>query len=262
MAKRKSSSWDNRFYVRVYELRRSGYTNKKAVAEVLGVTALTLDNWLRTDDALKDAWDSGAQKRSESGADGATLRSFVYDRMPPHLQSLWDKIEACDNNTQGTLRLAEIIGGASKESQQRLYLYALVNCGWNASEARKKCGLPLSVIKGWVETDPDFSEMVDEIDAAKKDYFENALVDLVSARDTSATIFANKTFNRDRGYGESRKVEVSGTIEHQHHVLSVDSLELPLEVRRAILDAYREVAASQGVPLVGHVVEAQLHGVV
>jgi hypothetical protein len=106
-----------------------------------------------------------------------------------------------------------------------------------------------------VETDPEFAELVDEIHLHKKDFFESKLVELVQSGDSSATIFANKTMNRDRGYGDKTTIEHTGTVVVEQRVVQIGDLALPVDVRRAILGAVRAHLAATNTPgLPGEVV--------
>ena len=64
---------------------------------------------------------------------------------------------------------------------------------------------------------------------------------LIAGGDTSSTIFANRTYNRKRGYNEKVDVDlnISGSV--QHHIVSIDSLDLPLKERKRLLHKIRKV---------------------
>ncbi len=61
----------------------------------------------------------------------------------------------------------------------------------------------------------------------------------VAGGDASLIKFANETINRKRGYGKQvgLDINVSGTI--THNVVNIDSLDLPLKVRKQIREAMR-----------------------
>ena len=50
---------------------------------------------------------------------------------------------------------------------------------------------------------------------------------------------ANKTFNKSRGYTEKVDIGISGNINHQHNIVHIDNLNLPIETRKQILDELR-----------------------
>jgi hypothetical protein len=57
----------------------------------------------------------------------------------------------------------------------------------------------------------------------------------------SATLFANRTLNRDRGYGDKTQIEVSGSLNHNHkNLINFEDLGLPPEVLRVIYEAVKE----------------------
>lgn len=249
MARQKQVSWDDTFYVSVYEARRSGLNSIAKCAKALDISPGTLAQWLEDKPALQDAWDRGGKA---SVLANFSFRDYVYDRLPPQLQKVWNSIRDCENDAQGATRLGELLGSCSKEARQRLFLYAFVDSGFNGSEARKICGLTKSQVTDWYNTDPRFSDLMAEIEEAKKDFFEKGLVDLVRQGHAGAIMFVNKTYNKDRGYGESRQIEITGSVEHKHTMIAVTDLPLPLELKLQVLEAYRSYAQENDLPLLSN----------
>ena len=60
-------------------------------------------------------------------------------------------------------------------------------------------------------------------------------------KDSNLSFEENKTFNKDRGYNDKIELSVEGSVQHEHvHAhISVDELDLSLEVKREILQAIR-----------------------
>ncbi len=230
------SIWKDTNYVRVYELARSGMEDNK-IAKVLGVQMNTLKKWKGNRPALRDAFDRARAPRGEMPA---TFLDYVHDRLPSHLKELLDKIEACDKEGNGIVRIEAMLQDAGKRARQHLFLHSLIASNFNISRACSRVNISRRTFHAWVEKEPYFAQLMDEIHIYKKDFFEGALVGLVEEGDTSATIFANRTFNRDRGYNEKVEVEHTGTVNHNHLVVDVDSLDLPIEIRKTILLAMRE----------------------
>jgi hypothetical protein len=81
-------------------------------------------------------------------------------------------------------------------------------------------------------------DLLVEVEQIKKDFFEEGLLKLVKAGDSSATIFGNRTLNRDRGYGEVTETRVSGVVGVAS--LPLDKLNLPVDVLRVVLNAVRD----------------------
>jgi hypothetical protein len=108
--------------------------------------------------------------------------------------------------------------------------------------ACRKVGISRQTFFLWCK-DEKFQALVDEIQEAKKDFFEGSLIRLVAAGDTSATIFANRTVNKDRGYSERHQVDVnvSGQVTHKHELVSMEQLKLPTAVEKMLLQQIRKV---------------------
>lgn len=238
---RRNSPWSDEHYITVYELAKAGLSQMK-MAAAIGVTVRTFSLWCKRYPIFQMAIDRGqAAVRSEDGTD-TTFREYVYQHLDPHLQKVWDRINACAEAGSGASRIEEIFDREGIRVRQHLFIYALTASNFNASYACRKVGIARPTLEHWISADPDFAALFDEVHWHKGNFFEDSLIRLVDKGDPSAVIFANRTFNRDRGYGAEVSVNVSGTVNHQHaHVLiDIDDLDLPLSVRRQILAAYRQ----------------------
>lgn len=235
--------WNDGKYVEVYEAAKSGLSTKK-MAFCLGVTVKIFNIWKKKRPHFAEAIQRG--KRSYKGKSQDTFREFIYRRLPPHLQDAWDEINACDDRhtKSGVLRIYALMNDYGKRAKQHLYLYALVHSNFSQSEACRKLCLSRKLVESWKINDPDFASLIDEIHQAKKDFFESHLIDLVSNGSESATIFASKTFNRDRGYDLKQTVEHVHDGQIQHTVAMVDLTKLQdfldVQTQRNLLDAIRK----------------------
>ena len=242
VAKPVKSRWNNANYVKVYELAKSGLSDAQ-IAAAVGHTSEWFSKLTKRNPALKDAVDRGRNGSAESRH--ADFRDYVYHRLPPELQEIWDRINLCDESPCGYIRIKALLGGTSCAARQHLYLYALVATGFNASEACRKLCLSFRTVQSWAYQDPDFGALVDEIHWHKKNYFEAHLIQRVAEGDPSCTIFVNRTLNADRGYREVKHKEVnhSGEVGHHHAhahahlVIPIDQLDLQAGSAEALLDA-------------------------
>lgn len=234
----RGKKFKNTMYARVYELARNGFGEKK-IAALIGVSYPTFNSWRKKDPAFHDAIVNG-RAVYDGNAKGITFQEFVYNALSPDLKKLWDEINACEEEENGVLRLESLLEAAGKKARQHLFLYALTTSCFNVSGSLKKLNIPKKTLDKWVKFDPKFAELVDEIHWHKKNFFEHALIDLVAARDPSAVLFANKTVNRDRGYHDKVDVTVAGQIQHAVAHIRIDELDLPLEMRKALLAKFRE----------------------
>lgn len=227
------------WYVESYKLSRSGLSDKK-IAAALGISYMTFYRYKKEDKTLQKALDDGRQggvKPMES------FRDYVFHRLPENLKEIWDEIQACDAEEDSPItHLENYLSEAGLRGRQHLFLYALVHYNFSISDACRAVNIRRSTFNDWMG-DYEFAELIKEINQAKKDFFEAALVGAVKNGETSAIIFANKSLNSDRGYGASEKkvkVSVEGSVDHAHtHTISVNDLNLDLEAKMKLLEAYR-----------------------
>jgi hypothetical protein len=133
-------------------------------------------------------------------------------------------------------------------------VYALVNGHFHLSEACRKVSITKKTLYRWMGEEPEFRELVDEIQWHKKNFFEAALCKQVAEGNAAVIIHANKTVNRDRGYGTEVGIDVGGRVDHKHehfykHGLTQEELDaIPAEVKKALLEVIRRRQETQGAP--------------
>lgn len=254
LRKRGSYKWKDDFYVDAFVLARSGLSDTK-IAESIGVSNKCFILWKRDRPALRRALDRGRYPK-KSGDPAKEFEHFVFNRLPEHLQELWNEIEQCENGRTRLERAEAIFDMAGKRVRQRLFLHALACTNFNITEACRKVNIQRQTYRGWCANEKEFAELMEEVHQAKKDYIEAPLLDLIKARDTKAVIFANKTFNKDRGYGEKVTVEQTGTVEHKHHLVNLDELNLAFDVKLKILEAIQR-KEQKGIEDQSEIVEAE-----
>lgn len=168
-----------------------------------------------------------------------SLKNYIYGVLPEECRELWDKLEAINSNSIGHVASPEmieaILQGKGKLIKQQLFLQAMISTCYNLTQACKMLNITTNQVKIWAK-DEDFRRLLAEVQYHKKNFFESSLIRLVASGDSAATIFVNKTLNRDRGYAE--KINIDHKHEHTH--VTVDDLQLPLEVRKTILKAMQE----------------------
>lgn len=238
----KPKKWDERHYVTVYELARSGMTEKE-VASALGVSQPTLKRWKAQKPALRDAWDRGTQSREK--LQDYTFQDYVFDQLPDHLRELWQEINLIEFETNDIARIEALLQRHGKRARQHLFLYSLAHTNFNITRALRKVNIRRKTYEDWLVNEPDFAELIDEINWHKDNFFEQAFIRRVQAGDTPAVIHAAKTKLRHRGYNEKQEI-------HHHHdhnvnvlqaTINISELDLPLDVRRTVLQAMREQRA-------------------
>jgi hypothetical protein len=220
--------------VSIYRYAKLGMP-EAAIADALPATIKTWQKWKKKFPEILQAMQMG---RTDT-KDGGDWHKFVYDRLPEDLQSLWSQLEAWDELPNGMAKIKALLEDHGKSVRQQLFIYALVHTNFSHSKAMSKVCIDKDTLDYWIQNDPDFARLVEEIQWHKGNFYEEALVGLIKAGDTGATIFANRTFNKDRGYGVKNEIDVhhSGNIEHS--LLDLTELDLTPDIQIAILEAIR-----------------------
>lgn len=229
------TKFNNDMYVTAYELAREGLADKQ-IAQTLGVSGLTFKRWRGRDKYLQKAVDRGRRYREPN--DDFTFSDYVYDQLSPDLRQLWDDINRCENMDNGVELVEAMLGNHGKRVRQHLFLYALTRSAFNVSQSLRKLNIPRKHFRNWCYHDPEFAELIQEVNWHKENFIESAFLGRVASGDTAAIIHAVKTKLRHRGYNEKIEIEHTGTVQHTHTV-SLEALDLPVNVRRAVLAALR-----------------------
>lgn len=80
-----------------------------------------------------------------------------------------------------------------------------------ASTACKEVGIARKTHYGWMKTDKNYRQDVEDIVNVSLDFVESALFQNVRKGDTTSIIFYLKTKGKHRGYIEKQEIEHSGT---------------------------------------------------
>lgn len=226
--------------IQAYEFAKSGMTQTR-IAKALGISRGSLLAWMETNPELAYALRAG-RKCGKQGPD-YTFRDYVYNRLPPELKNLWNAINRFEQEDNGIQKIEAMLQDKGKKVRQHLFLYALTSSNFNMAQACRRLNISRRTLTEWQLTDPDFSTLMKEIDAYKGDFFENALLKQVKAGNHHCIIFANKTYNKDRGYGEKPaevNVNYNGDTNISLNVVNVDDLNLPLSMRMNLLKCIRD----------------------
>lgn len=233
--------WKEDLLIDIWEMAKRG-DSLNAIAAKLGVSSTTFDYWRETKPCVVNTLNRARKCGPGKGRQDEqteTFLEYVYKQLPQHLQDVWVELHSLEIQPNGLRRIEALLKEQGKQTLQYLFLYALVDRNFNASEACSVLHLNYKTFLKWQREDPDFAAIIDEIHLHKKNFFDEYLVRLVKAGDSPAIIFANKTMNRDR-YPDKVSVEVEQTVTHKVEVLHIHQLDLPLEVKRLVLEAIRK----------------------
>lgn len=239
----KEQIWKDTFAIDCYVLAYNGATNIE-IAHTLGVKPDTFAKWLQTKHTLRYAIDLASAKRRDKPE---SFLEYVHGRLSPEMKKLWDEISYYAEHDNAVVQIEALLGPLSERVRQHLWLHAMIETNFDAGLACRMVNVSKQRVDKWAREDTTFVQLLDEVKWHKANYFENALMDLVSIRNFPAVIHANKTFNRDRGYGE--KIDVAHTHDHQHthsvRLVDITKLNLDLETRLKILEAVKELRARE-----------------
>lgn len=232
--------WRPEMAFRLYELLKGGLS-VTAAAQVMGVRGETALAWVEKIPLAKAAKAAALAQRD---AEKETFAEYVYKRLPEDLHEAWKEIEEAGNHPNPVQRIEAALRGKGKRGRQYLFVHALVSNNFNVSEASRIVNVDRKTFQIWMKNDEAFGRIIDEIYESRKDLIEGELFRKIKEGDTSAILFASRTLNKDRGYGDSKTIKVDQTTTHRH-MIDIDELDLSLEVRKAILEAIRRKSSPE-----------------
>jgi len=237
-----NKKWKTEFAVDAALMAYAGATNVD-IAKTFLVEYDTFQKWTYKHAILKHALDTA---RAKGRPKTETFLEYVHGNLSPPMKKLWDDLQFWSDHDNAVVKIEELLYPHGDRVRQHLWLHAMIYCGFHTDAACRMVAVSKGAIDRWLAEDNDFPKLLAELEWHKKNYFENAMVDLVGMRVFPAVIHANKTVNRDRGYGE--KIEVAHTHDHTHKVFiaTMDKLKLPLETRLQIRDAMRALREETG----------------
>jgi hypothetical protein len=163
------------------------------------------------------------------------------DRLPACFESLSDQSKEYwailnDHKAVADAKQAALLAIANngERERQKLLAYGLMQNFFDVQAACKALNVPLKQFNKWVASDPEFAEMISEVQASKRFFVEGQLFKLIALGSEKATMFAAERL-MPKEYGN--KIQHSGTIEHNHmHTQQLDLANLPAEIRGKIFE--------------------------
>ena len=227
--------WKDEFVFIVHELAKGGMVERK-MAKILGISFETFTRWEGKKKLFGMAVKRGRKLFRKEDGSTFSYKDFVVGRLSDDAREVWDKINRCDRVKNGVERIEAILSERGRRMRQQLFVKAWFSSNFSFSSALRKVNISRSTFELW-KKDPEFLGLVEEMGQIQGDFFEEHLIMLVAGGDTSATLMANQTYNRKRGYGAKVEVEVSGEI--QHNVVKIDTLGFTLKERKWLLNKVR-----------------------
>jgi hypothetical protein len=224
--------------VLIYRLARAGFSEEK-IGQSLAGERNTLRYWKRKFAEVREVFAIVEREKEQEG----TLTNYLFGKLTPNLQDLWSKLKKFEKERNGVVKMEMLLSDQGKTVRQQLFLHALAVCNYSPTKACQKVNISKKELDRWVNDDPEFAELVSEVEWHKGNFYEEMLSVLVKDRVPAAVIFANKRFNAERGYGEKSEVNVrvSGNVTHGVTDLSELMPFLGDEARLELLEAIRKL---------------------
>lgn len=234
---RKNRKWRPVLIVEIYKLLRAGIPQID-VCKHLDVSKETFNQWLKKHPELREAVEMAKRELDEA----ESFADWVFKHLPHELREVWRKIENWETLEDGVGQIESMLCDQGKRARQQLFLHALCVSDFSPSTAMRRTHVSKKQLDAWCRDDPDFSELMAEIQWHKANFFEESLVKLVKQGVPAAVVFANKTYNKDRGYAPSSTVDVNVSGQVMHGVLDLSDLlpYLSQQGRLELLDAIRQ----------------------
>lgn len=238
MPVKRVTKWKPIFLVQVYRMVRLGIPDED-ICRTLKVSRVSLYKWRKDRPELEEAIQMARKERDES----RDLTSWIYKRLSPEMQDLWTRIQSWHEQPGGHNLVELSLQDHGLRVRQQLFLHALCVLKFNPSEAMRAVNITKYELDKWLASDLEFSRLVDEMQWHKGNFFEQALYELVEQGNPSAVMFANKTFNRKRGYGQTAELNVKHSGQVLHGVIDLTEImhKLSPESKAEIMTALRDL---------------------
>lgn len=215
--------WNDSFYVRIYELALSGASVKEISAQ-LGVRRGVMKRWIDERPALREALQRARRPVCKTGVDettpdhggiGQRFIDYIYQRLPLHLQKLWDELEELTGSSKGKMKrispsVAQRIENlfthhGGKRARQHVWIYCLFATNrFNVVEACRKCNISLKTLASW-EEEPEFKELLEEIHLHKKEMVERGIWRVIASGEPQTLRWASERLNPEKGWARPNK---------------------------------------------------------
>ncbi len=226
---KKTRKWKPILLVKIYRLARLGVPEREMCAQI-GISRKTLFFWKKEFPELREAFSMAAHEL----ADGESMPAWMYKHLTPEMGTLWEKILIWSREEDGLSKVEMMLEDHGKKVRQQLFLYALCVCKFSCSRAMKKVLITKKELDKWL-LDPEFRDLMEEVEWHKGNFFEESLVKLVKEGNPQAVLFANKTFNKSRGYMARSEIDVNHSGMVMHGIVDLGEL-LPFLSKDSKLD--------------------------
>lgn len=232
--------WQDKNLFKAYECMKTGMSEQK-LAQILGCHRNTVLKWQRDRPAFALALKEGRKAANGNGS-GQTFQDYVYKQLPTDKRKAWDQLNEIQKANSGIEKIESFLAKKGVRIRQYLFVHAWICSMFSVAQAMRKVNISRAVFNQWKEKDPGFAQIVADVDFFKGDFFEQHLVRLIASGDGAATIFANRTYNKDiyseqKTRGDTNINIQSNTQINTDNIISIDQLNLSFDQKTELIEA-------------------------
>jgi len=237
--KKKRYKWKYEYIFTAYELAKNG-ARKEDYLQALGIKEDTFLIWRKEIPLLRLAIKKGKEARRRGIELNESFSEYIYGHLSPEMKEVYDRLERYEK-AGNVSKIEELMNRKGRRFRQRMLIHAWASLNFSLSAALKRCGVPYQMFLRWKREDLEFAQLLDEIEFHKKNFYEEALNKQIAMGDSTCIIFANRTINADRFPEPKQQINIQKQIHHQIDIVQVSQLNLPVEVKRLLLEEVRRV---------------------
>lgn len=207
----------------------------RALAAVMGMTNKAMMEAIQRHPELQQAMEIADENRTKG-----VLSNYVQKSLSPEARKTWEKLAGLE--TWEAIELT--LKNKPLRLRQQLFCYAILYTGYDMSKACAMVAIDRAQIERW-KADPEFLQMLEEVQFHKKNFFEKGLIGLVHENHPGAILFVNRTYNADRGYSERLDLNQNARPSSDW---DVGDLDLDLETMKKVLAAIEKKKAAEEGP--------------
>ena len=234
--------WKNRFIIDVYELAKSGLTEKK-IAAILGISIQTFHVWEDKKTIFKMCLDKGRELYKTPSGETANFSTYVYRRLSREDRKTWNKIDRFTTAKGGVEKIEAMLEKGGVRMRQSMFIHAMCASNFSYSAACRRVNISGSTFAAWKKHDPEFATLIQTIEWERDNFLEDHYMKLVKGGNVSATLTGVKSRLRKRGYAEKTEIELSGEV--SMGVVNIEDYDLTLEEMKWLLSKHRQSKKNQ-----------------
>lgn len=207
--------------------------NLGQVASTFGVTPWNMGQIIKRNPELQLAVAMADENRKKG-----ILANYALSNLSPEARKMWDRITKLETHAE----IDACFKGKTLKLRQQLFCTAVLYTCHDYAKSLRMVGVPYADFLKW-RNDPEFLQMLEELQWQKKQFFHKSLMGLVCEGHPGAVVFVNRTVNADMGFSERLDLNVQGQAAHAGDY-PLDQLGLPASVLKQVLEAMEKKKAA------------------